>query len=158
VRVAATGRTVRRRSTASALSSADALGLGQLSARRGARPAPRRAWSDERSSRSSTTSRVRCRGPLTSSRRSPGGLPVAEGSTTSPTDPTIAFGGWAAWDGTSFATPIAAAVLARTMSRNGLASAAEAQAQLLATSPPAPQPDFPHAVLLDELEGIPEPS
>jgi hypothetical protein len=83
---------------------------------------------------------------------------VAQGSTTSPADPTIAFGGWAAWDGTSFATPIAAAVLARTMSRNGLASAAEAQARLLATSPPAPQPDFPHAVLLDELEGIPEPS
>jgi subtilisin family serine protease len=83
---------------------------------------------------------------------------VAQGSTTSLTDPTIAFGGWAAWDGTSFATPIAAAVLARTMSRNGLAAAAEAQAQLLATSPPAPQPDFPHAVLLDELEGMPEPS
>ena len=31
--------------------------------------------------------------------------------------------------------------------------AAEAQARLLATAPPAPQPDFPHAVLLDELEG-----
>lgn len=83
---------------------------------------------------------------------------VAQGLTTSPADPTIAFGGWAAWDGTSFATPIAAAVLARTMSRNGLASAAGAQAQLLASSPPAPQPDFPHAVLLDELEGMPEPS
>jgi subtilisin family serine protease len=83
---------------------------------------------------------------------------VAQGSTTSPADPTITFGGWAAWDGTSFATPIAAAVLARTMSRKGLASAAEAQAQLLATSPPAPRPDFPNAVLLDELEGVPEPS
>ena len=34
---------------------------------------------------------------------------VAQGSAPSPTDPTIAFDGWAAWDGTSFATPIAAA-------------------------------------------------
>ena len=82
---------------------------------------------------------------------------VAQGTTTSPTDPTIAFGGWAAWDGTSFSTPIAAALIARTMSRNGLASAAVAQSQLLATAPLAPQPDFPHAVLLDELEGLPEP-
>jgi hypothetical protein len=83
---------------------------------------------------------------------------VAQGSTDSPADPTIAFGGWAAWDGTSFATPIAAAVLARTMSRNGLTSAAAAQTPLLASSPPAAQPDFPHAVLLDELEGMPDPS
>ncbi len=45
---------------------------------------------------------------------------VALGATTSPFDPTIAFKGWAAWDGTSFATPIAAAMIARTMSRNGL--------------------------------------
>ena len=44
-------------------------------------------------------------------------------------------------------------MLARTMSRNGFATAAEAQAHLLATSPPAPQPDFPLAVLVDELEG-----
>jgi hypothetical protein len=44
------------------------------------------------------------------------------------------------------------------MSRNGLASAAAAQAQLLASSPPAAQPDFAHAVLLDELEGRPDPS
>jgi Subtilase family len=83
---------------------------------------------------------------------------VAQGSTINPvTDPTIAFGGWASWDGTSFATPIAAAMVARTMSRNGLVSAAEAQTHLLASSPPAAQPDFSHAVLLDELEGKPEP-
>ena len=82
---------------------------------------------------------------------------VAQGPQIAPTDPTITFSGWAAWDGTSFATPIAAAMLARTMSRNGLPNAAEAQAHLLASSPPAPQPDFPLAVLLDELEGQPEP-
>ena len=78
---------------------------------------------------------------------------VAQGATPRPTDPTIAFDGWAAWDGTSFATPIAAAMLARTMTRNGLATAAEAEAHLLASAPAAPQPDFPLAVLLDELEG-----
>ena len=71
----------------------------------------------------------------------------------SPSDPTIVFDGWAAWDGTSFASPITAGVLARTMSRNGLASAAEAEELLLATAPSAPQPDFPLAVLVDELEG-----
>ena len=43
-------------------------------------------------------------------------------------------------------------MIARTMSRNGFATAAEAQAHLLATSPPAPQPDFPLAVLVDELQ------
>ena len=53
---------------------------------------------------------------------------LATGLTISPTDPTIAFDGWASWDGTSFATPIAAAMLARTMSRKGLTAAAEAQA------------------------------
>ena len=78
----------------------------------------------------------------------------AQGTTPAPTDPTIAFDGWAAWDGTSFASPITAAVVARTMSRDGLATAADAQAQLLATAPPAPQPDFPLAVLVDELEGL----
>jgi hypothetical protein len=70
----------------------------------------------------------------------------------------VAFNGWAAWDGTSFATPIAAAMIARTMSRNGITTAAEAQTQLLASSPAAPQPDFPLAVLFDELEGQPEPA
>jgi hypothetical protein len=83
---------------------------------------------------------------------------VAQGPAVSPADPTIVFDGWAAWDGTSFAAPIAAAVVARTMSRNGLATAADAQAQLLATLPSAPQPDFPLAVLIDELEGQPEPA
>ena len=65
----------------------------------------------------------------------------------------IAFDGWAAWDGTSFATPIAAAMIARTMSRNGITTAAEAQTHLLATSPAAPQPDFPLAVLLRRAGG-----
>ncbi|HET6551505.1 MAG TPA: S8 family serine peptidase [Solirubrobacter sp.] len=81
---------------------------------------------------------------------------VAQGLTIDPSDPWIAFGGWASWDGTSFATPIAAAMLARTMSRKGLSSAADAQALLLAAAPPAPQPAFLHAVLLDELEGRPD--
>ena len=81
---------------------------------------------------------------------------VAQGLTTSPSDPTIAFGGWAAWDGTSFATPIAAAMLARTMSREGLSLPAEAEVKLLANAPLAPQPDFSHAVLLDEFEGKPQ--
>ena len=76
---------------------------------------------------------------------------VAQGSTPAPTDPTIAFNGWACWDGTSFSAPITAGMLARTMTRNGLATAEEAKDHLLATSPPAPQPDFPLAVLLDEL-------
>jgi hypothetical protein len=83
---------------------------------------------------------------------------VAQGSTIDPaTDPTIAFEGWASWDGTSFATPIAAAMVARTMSRAGLASAAEAETKLLTAAPPAQLSDFPNAVLLDELEGAPEP-
>jgi hypothetical protein len=76
----------------------------------------------------------------------------ATGSKPDPNDPWITFGGWAAWDGTSFASPITAAMLARTMSRNGFATAAEAQAHLLSTSPPAPQPEFPLAVLVDELQ------
>jgi hypothetical protein len=76
---------------------------------------------------------------------------VAQGPTTDPSDPTVTFDGWAAWDGTSFATPIAAAIVARTMSRNGLTSAADATQHLLASAPSAPQPDFPLAVLLDEM-------
>jgi hypothetical protein len=79
---------------------------------------------------------------------------VAQGLTPAVTDPTIAFSGWAEWDGTSFATPIAAAMIARTMSRAGLGSAVDAQSRLLQNSPPAPQPDFPNAVLLDELQGM----
>jgi hypothetical protein len=77
---------------------------------------------------------------------------AATGSKPDPADPWITFDGWAAWDGTSFASPITAAMLARTMSRNGFATAAEAQAHLLSTSPPAPQPYFPLAVLVDELQ------
>jgi hypothetical protein len=78
------------------------------------------------------------------------GIPIG------PFTPIITFGGWASWDGTSFATPIAAAMIARTMSRTADASPTDAQARLLAAAPPAP-PDFPHAVLLDELEGRPAP-
>ena len=37
------------------------------------------------------------------------------------------------------------------MSRNGFATAEDAKDHLLATCPPAPQPDFPLAVLVDEL-------
>jgi hypothetical protein len=77
---------------------------------------------------------------------------AATGPKPDPADPWIAFDGWAAWDGTSFSCPITAAMLARTMSRNGFATAAEATAHLLSTSPPAPQPDFPLAVLVDELQ------
>jgi subtilisin family serine protease len=77
----------------------------------------------------------------------------AQGPAPEPaTDPTIAFDGWAAWDGTSFATPITAAVLARLMSRNAIAVAEDAKDLLLASAPPAPQPDFPLAVLVDELQ------
>ena len=83
---------------------------------------------------------------------------IALGAVVSPLDPWITFKGWAEWDGTSFATPIAAALIARTMTRSGLASPADAQVELLANSPAAPQPDFANAVLLDELEGKPGPS
>ena len=81
---------------------------------------------------------------------------VAQGATISPSDPSIAFDGWAEWDGTSFATPIAAAMIARTMSRYRLGAAEDAQAWMLGTAPPAP-PEFPNAVGLDELEGAPAP-
>jgi hypothetical protein len=77
---------------------------------------------------------------------------AASGTKPDPADPWIAFNGWAAWDGTSFSCPITAAMLARAMSRNGFATASEALAHLLSTSPPAPQPDFPLAVLVDELQ------
>ena len=77
---------------------------------------------------------------------------VAQGATPDPaTDPTVAFDGWAAWDGTSFASPITAAMLARAMSRNGLPTAEDAKDHLLTANPPAPQPDFPLAVRVDEL-------
>jgi hypothetical protein len=83
---------------------------------------------------------------------------VAQGSAINPaTDPTIAFDGWASWDGTSFATPIAAAMIARTMTRAGIADARLAEDELLYNAPHAPLADFPHAVLLDELEGKPDP-
>jgi hypothetical protein len=70
---------------------------------------------------------------------------------------TLSFKGWARWDGTSFAAPLVAAYLARLMTRNGLVDAQQAVFRLLASSPAAPQPDFPLAVLVDELEGLPVP-
>ncbi len=45
--------------------------------------------------------------------------------------PSITFNYWASWDGTSFATPIAAAMIARTMSRGSLALPLEAKQKLL---------------------------
>src|SRR4051794_7693380 len=76
---------------------------------------------------------------------------LALGSEPGPFDPVIGFNGWASWDGTSFATPIAAALIARTMTREQIGSPLEAQEKLLAGAPPAPA-DFPRAVLLDELK------
>jgi hypothetical protein len=72
-------------------------------------------------------------------------------------DPWIAFKGWSAWDGTSFATPIAAAMIARTMTRERIGSAVSAQEKLLLNAPPAVS-DFPQAVFLDELEGRKDPN
>jgi hypothetical protein len=67
-------------------------------------------------------------------------------------DPTIAFNGWAEWDGTSFSTPIAAAMVARTMSRNHL-GATEGLTKLVAGAPASPFSEFPHAVVIDEYDG-----
>jgi hypothetical protein len=51
-----------------------------------------------------------------------------------------------------------AAYLARLITRHGFGSAQEAVDHLLATAPPAPQPDYPLAVLVDELDsGVPLP-
>ena len=73
-------------------------------------------------------------------------------------DPSITFDDWASWDGTSFATPVAAAMIARTMSRGALNLPTEAKMKLLATSPASGIADFPNAVRLDELEGRPDPT
>ena len=83
---------------------------------------------------------------------------VAQGDEPAPTDPSITFNGWASWDGTSFATPIAAAMIARTMSRGNLTLPTEGKAKLLASAPAAGLNEFPNAVLLDELEGHPGPT
>jgi hypothetical protein len=64
----------------------------------------------------------------------------------------LTFNGWARWDGTSFSTPVVAAYLARLITRHGLATAQQAVDLLLATAPLAPQPDFPLAVLVDDIE------
>ncbi len=45
-------------------------------------------------------------------------------------DPSVAFDGWAEWDGTSFSTPIAAAMIARTMTRTGIYYAPDAAYKL----------------------------
>jgi len=78
-----------------------------------------------------------------------------------PPDPTVttrSFNGWARWDGTSFSTPTVAAYLARLITRHGFASAQAAVDYLLSTAPPAPQLDFPLAVLVDDLDpGVPLP-
>ena len=79
---------------------------------------------------------------------------MALGSTTNPFDPIITFDGWASWDGTSFATPIAAAMIARTMTRSGL-PASEAQTKLLTNAPRRRSRTSPNAVRLDELQGMP---
>mgnify|MGYP001180880013 CR=1 FL=1 len=77
---------------------------------------------------------------------------VAQGAFADPfTDPAVTFEGWAEWDGTSFATPIAAAMVARTMSRAGIGSAADAAHKLAVNSPSATLADFPNAKLIDEL-------
>jgi hypothetical protein len=83
---------------------------------------------------------------------------MASGPLPSTLDPTVVFRGWSEWDGTSFATPITAAMIARTMSRAGLGSGAQAEQELLLNAPAARQPEFPHAVFLDELEGTPDPN
>jgi hypothetical protein len=82
---------------------------------------------------------------------------VAAGPTISRLDPTITFNGWAAWDGTSFATPITAAMIARSMSRKNLPVSSEGADLALRSGQSAPA-DFPNAVLLDELEGRPDPN
>ena len=66
-------------------------------------------------------------------------------------DPIVAFDGWAEWDGTSFSTPIAAAMIARTMSRTGLYHAPDAAYKLTLNSPGAALAEFPNAKLVDEL-------
>jgi hypothetical protein len=77
---------------------------------------------------------------------------VAQGPAIDPaTDPTVAFEGWAEWDGTSFATPIAAAMIARTMTRTGIYHAPDASLKLQLNSPPASLSEFPNAKLVDEL-------
>jgi subtilase family protein len=83
---------------------------------------------------------------------------VASGLVPSRLDPIVTFRGWSAWDGTSFSTPITAALIAREMSRERLPSAALAEEQLLANAPAAGQAEFPNAVFLDELEGRPDPN
>ncbi len=78
---------------------------------------------------------------------------VATGPVISRLDPTVQFDGWAEWDGTSFSTPIAAAMIARTMSRDHLAGATEGLTKLVTGAPASPFSEFPHAVLIDEYAG-----
>jgi hypothetical protein len=77
---------------------------------------------------------------------------VAQGPAIDPArDPSVTFEGWAEWDGTSFATPIAAAMIARTMTRTGLSAAIHAAHELHSASPAAALSEFPNAKLVDEL-------
>ena len=66
-------------------------------------------------------------------------------------DPSVSFDGWAEWDGTSFSTPIAAAMIARTMTRTGIYYAPDAAYKLTQNSPSAALAEFPNAKLVDEL-------
>ncbi len=77
---------------------------------------------------------------------------VAQGPVIDPiNDPSVSFDGWAEWDGTSFSTPIAAAMIARTMTRTGLYHAPDAAYKLTLNSPGAALAEFPNAKLVDEL-------
>ena len=78
---------------------------------------------------------------------------LRDGPEISRLDPTVQFDGWAEWDGTSFSTPIAAAMVARTMSRNRLGSASEGLTKLVGGAPASPFSEFPHAVVIDEYDG-----
>ena len=77
---------------------------------------------------------------------------VAEGPVIDPAnDGSVTFDGWAEWDGTSFSTPIAAAMIARTMTRTGTYSAPAASSKLQLASANASLAEFPNAKLVDEL-------
>jgi hypothetical protein len=76
---------------------------------------------------------------------------VALGPVTARSDPWLTFEGWAEWDGTSFATPIAAAMVARTMTRAGTPHASLAAEQLELASATPGLAVFPNAHVIDEL-------
>ena len=47
---------------------------------------------------------------------------------------------------------------ARTMTRSNLPAASEGELKLIGNAPVGTQADSPNAVLLDELEGLPDPN